>query len=60
MKLLLLIVLVIGTSITTIAQENYKISGKIEGMADGTLLLISEERGMVDTCLLYTSDAADD
>ena len=33
MKLLLLIVLVIGTSITTIAQENYKISGKIEGMA---------------------------
>ncbi len=49
MKLLLLIVLVIGTSITTIAQENYKISGKIEGMADGTLLLISEERGMVDT-----------
>ena len=49
MKLLLLIVLVIGTSITTIAQENYKISGKIEGMADGTLLLISEERGVVDT-----------
>ena len=44
-KLLLLILAVVNISIATEAQEGYRISGKINGMEDSTLLLMSDENG---------------
>ncbi len=44
-KLLLLILVAVNFSIATEAQEGYQVSGKINGMEDSTLLLMSDENG---------------
>ena len=44
-KISLLLVLAIGTTIACAAQEGYQISGKVNGIADGKMLLVSEESG---------------
>ena len=41
--------LAIISMITSNAQEGYRINGKANGMADGTLLLMSDENGKTDT-----------
>ena len=48
-KILLLFVLVIGITIACKAQEGYQISGKVNGIADGKMLLVSEESGKPET-----------
>lgn len=48
-KNVLLLGLAIFFSIAGKAQEGYQINGKINGMENGTLLLISEESGKPDT-----------
>ena len=48
-KILLLFSLMIGSTIACKAQEGYQISGKVDGIADGKILLVSEESGKLDT-----------
>ena len=48
-KISLLLVLAIGTTIACAAQEGYQISGKVNGIADGKMLLVSEESGKPET-----------
>ena len=48
-KILLLLTLVISTTIACVAQEGYRISGKMNGIADGEILLVSEENGEPET-----------
>ena len=48
-RILLLLGLAIGTTIACKAQEGYQISGKVNGIADGKMLLVSEESGKPET-----------
>lgn len=45
-KILLLFSLMIGSTIACKAQEGYQISGKVDGIADGKILLVSEENAV--------------
>ena len=48
-KLVTLICIAMGCTIACKAQEGYRVSGKIDGIPDGTLLLVSDEKGKPDT-----------
>ena len=48
-KISLIIGLALLSSVACHAQEGYQISGKVSGMADGTLLLIANEGEKPDT-----------
>ena len=54
MKFLLLIGMAIFSTIACKAQEGYQISGKMNGESTGTLLLVSEESGKLDTLGIAT------
>lgn len=49
MKKIVLILISFVSAIVCKAQDGYQISGRIDGIPDGTLLLISEESGKPDT-----------
>lgn len=48
-KLIVFIFFVVMVTIAGKAQNSYRISGKITGIPDGKLLLITEESGRPDT-----------
>lgn len=49
MKKILILFVAIGIAIASEAQDGYRVSGKIDGVPDGTLLLISGEKDHPDT-----------